>query len=223
MASSSSERTITTASGVPPVAVNSLTAAHHFVSTRLTMRNYLFWRTQLVPFLRGQGLLGYIDGRIPCPPATVVVSSTGDSSTTTSTTTANPAYEAWIQQDQAILSTIVSSLSDKVMHLAVGKETSREVWEAIAATYASSTPARCLSLLGLFQTLRQGPGSPAEYLGKCQMIAEALFLADRPLSPDEQILYVLRGLRPEFRTMANSLTASGVTVSLSQLSDFLQA
>ncbi|XP_019157359.1 PREDICTED: uncharacterized protein LOC109153919 [Ipomoea nil] len=55
------------------------------------------------------------------------------------------------------------------------------------------------------------------------MIAEALSLAGRPLSPDEQILYVLRGLRPEFRTMAYSLTASGATVSLSQLSDFLQA
>ncbi|XP_019191716.1 PREDICTED: uncharacterized protein LOC109186244 [Ipomoea nil] len=224
MSTNSSERTITTAPAGAPPSVNTLTAAHHFVSTRLTMRNYLFWRTQVVPFLRGQGLLGFVDGSKPCPAATIAVTPESGSSTVTAATTApNPAYEAWIQQDQAILSTIISSLSDKVMHLAVGRETSREVWDSLASTLASTTRARCLSLLGQFQTLRQGPGSPADYLGRCKMIAEALSLAGRPLSDEEQILYVLRGLRPEFRTMVNSLTATGASVTLTQLSDFLQA
>nr|GMD62984.1 chromatin target of PRMT1 protein-like [Ipomoea batatas] len=45
---------------------NSLSSAHHFVSIKLTFRNYLFWRTQLIPLLRGQGLLGHVDGSLQC-------------------------------------------------------------------------------------------------------------------------------------------------------------
>ncbi|XP_019179703.1 PREDICTED: uncharacterized protein LOC109174917 [Ipomoea nil] len=224
MSTNSSERTITTVPVGASPSVNTLTAGHHFVSTRLTMRNYLFWRTQVVPFLRGQGLLDFVDGSKPCPAATITIApESGGSSVTTTTTAPNPDYEAWIQQDQVILSTIISSLSDEVMHLAVGRDTSGEVWDSLASTLASTTRARCLSLLGQFQTLRQGPGSPADYLGRCKVIAESLSLADRPLSNEEQILYVLRGLRLEFRTMANSLTTTGAPVTLTQLSDFLQA
>ncbi|XP_019157302.1 PREDICTED: uncharacterized protein LOC109153870 [Ipomoea nil] len=89
------------------------------------------------------------------------------------------------------------------MHLAVGRNTSREVWLSLTSALASTTHARCLSLLGQFQTLRQGNSTTAEYLGKAQLIVEALSLASWPLSLDEQILYVLRGLQPEFRSMAS--------------------
>lgn len=79
------------------MASNSLTLAHHFVSIKLTARNYLFWRTQMVPFLRGQGLLG------------VSSSFTRD---------------AWFNQDQAILSMLIFSLFEETMHLVVGRATS---------------------------------------------------------------------------------------------------
>lgn len=46
------------------------------------------------------------------------------------------------------------------------------------------------------------------------MLVEALSLAGRPLSADEQILYVLRGLRLEFRAMVSSLTVAGTPVTL---------
>lgn len=51
----------------PIVASNSLTLAHHFVSIKLMSRNYLFWRTQLLPFWNGQGLLDFVDSTAVCP------------------------------------------------------------------------------------------------------------------------------------------------------------
>nr|GMC95910.1 uncharacterized protein LOC109175393 [Ipomoea batatas] len=67
MADSSSDRTITAVT--PPLATpNQLNSAHHFMSIKLTTWNYLFWRTQIVPFLRGQGLIGFVNGESPCPP-----------------------------------------------------------------------------------------------------------------------------------------------------------
>ncbi|XP_019161154.1 PREDICTED: uncharacterized protein LOC109157770 [Ipomoea nil] len=225
MSTNSSERTVTTTIAAAHTTTNSLSSAHHFVSMKLTNRNFLFWRAQLLPFLRGQGLLGYIDGTLPCPPATITVTQqTSESGATTSGPSAvpNPEYERWLQQDASILSLLISSLVDEVMPHAHGRNTTREVWESLTAALASSSRARCLNLLGQIQTLRQGSSTPAEYLGKAGVIVEALSLAGRPLSLDEQTLYVLRGLRPEFRAMASALTVTGTPVSLSQLSDLLQ-
>lgn len=44
-----------------------LNHAHHFISTKLSATNYLFWQTQLLPFLHSQNLQGYIDRTHPCP------------------------------------------------------------------------------------------------------------------------------------------------------------
>ncbi|XP_019170988.1 PREDICTED: uncharacterized protein LOC109166469 [Ipomoea nil] len=109
------------------------------------------------------------------------------------------------------------------MPLAVGRETSRDVWLAINESLASSTRARCLNLLGQFQTLRQGSMTASEYLGKAKLLVEALSLAGHHLTLDEQVLYVLRGLRPEFRALASAPTVTGKSVTLSQLGDLLQA
>ncbi|XP_019175854.1 PREDICTED: uncharacterized protein LOC109171182 [Ipomoea nil] len=217
MSTNSSERTVTT-TPPPQTTGNSLNAAHHFVSIKLNNRNFLFWRTQIIPFLRGQGLLGYIDGNHVCPsaffPATAHAADSG--TTAAASSEVNPAHAAWVQQDQLILSLLISSLSDEVMPLAVGRETSREVWLSINDSLASSTRAKCLNLLGQFQTLRQGSMSASEYLGKAKMLVEALSLAGHRLTLDEQVLYVLRGLRPEFRAMASALTVTGTPVTLSR-------
>ncbi|XP_019183071.1 PREDICTED: uncharacterized protein LOC109178028 [Ipomoea nil] len=223
MASESSERTIS-AGTLSAVGANPLAGAYHYVSMKLTSRNFLFWRTQLIPFLRSQDLLGYVDGSIKCPPAFIVPDS-GESSSavTTATATPNPAHKAWEKQDQAILYLLISSMADEVLHLAVGRNTSAEVWSSIITALGSSSEARCLNLFGQFQMLRQGNSTTAEYLGRAELLVESLALAGRPLSLTEQNLYVFRGLRSELKALATSLTATGSPVSLAHLSDFLQA
>ncbi|XP_019157587.1 PREDICTED: uncharacterized protein LOC109154202 [Ipomoea nil] len=227
MSTNSSERTVTAGDlSLPNPSANSLSGAHHFVSIKLTYRNFLFKRTQLVPFLRGQELLSYVDGETPCPPPTIPAApatSESASDATTATPTPNPAYRAWVKQDQALLSLLISSLSDEVMHLAVGKTTSRAVWESIGAALGSSTRARCLSLLGQFHSLRQGNSTATEYLGRAQLLVKDLAHAGRPISLDEQNLFVFRGLRPEYRAMASSLTATGTPVTIPQIADYLRA
>lgn len=138
----SSERTVTEVrSSAPALTTNTLSAAHHFVSIKLTSRNFLFWRTQLVPFLRGQNLLGYVDDSLTCPAATVVESDDQPPDP-------NPLFTAWVQQDQSILSLLISSFSEEVMHLAVGRTTARSVWTAVEQAFGSSSRARTLGLLG---------------------------------------------------------------------------
>jgi hypothetical protein len=35
---------------------------HHAVTIKLTKKNYLLWRAQLLPYLRSTNLMGYLDG-----------------------------------------------------------------------------------------------------------------------------------------------------------------
>jgi hypothetical protein len=61
---------------------------------KLTKKNYLLWRAQLLPFLRSTNLIGYLDGSIPAP-AKQVASST----TVGADLIPNPEYTTWYNQD----------------------------------------------------------------------------------------------------------------------------
>jgi hypothetical protein len=90
------------------VAISSIlpTQLHHFITIKLTQDNYLLWRAQLIPYLRGQNLFGYLDGSVPCPAITIPNSSTH---------IPNPEYIHWSQQDQIILSALLSSLTESLL------------------------------------------------------------------------------------------------------------
>ncbi|XP_019193791.1 PREDICTED: uncharacterized protein LOC109187873 [Ipomoea nil] len=192
---------------------NMLHQAHHYISLKLTATNYLFWRAQLVPFLRGQNLYGYVDGTLPCPPETLAGTST--------TPAINPLHAIWVQQDQSILSMLMSSMAEEVLYLAVGHNTSRSVWTSVETALGSASRARSLSLLSQLQGLRQGDSTPAEYLGRAQVLVEQLAQAGRPIELDEQNLHVFRGLRPEYRGLIASLTTKRAPLTIPEVADLL--
>ena len=67
------------------------------------------WSTQVTFFLRGIGLFGYLTGTTPIPPVY------------------SPEFAIWEQQDCALVSFLMSTLSDSVMSEAVGMTYSREL------------------------------------------------------------------------------------------------
>ncbi|XP_019173802.1 PREDICTED: uncharacterized protein LOC109169374 [Ipomoea nil] len=151
-----------------PRHTNNLHQAHHLVSIKLSSVNYLFWKAQLVPFLRGQSLFGYVDGTSVCPPEYVTTA------TEATVRTVNLLLVVWVQQDQSILSMLISSMADDVLYLAIGHLTSRSLWMAIETALGSTSRARSLSLLTQLQSLHQGDALPAVYLGKAQVLVEQL-------------------------------------------------
>ncbi|GMP88452.1 hypothetical protein CsSME_00040436 [Camellia sinensis var. sinensis] len=74
MASEISSSSATPLSATAP-SPTSLTHSHHFISLKLTSTNFLNWKTQLLPYLRGQQLYRYIDGTFSCPPSTQSLAS----------------------------------------------------------------------------------------------------------------------------------------------------
>uniref|UniRef100_A0A2N9HZY2 Reverse transcriptase Ty1/copia-type domain-containing protein n=1 Tax=Fagus sylvatica TaxID=28930 RepID=A0A2N9HZY2_FAGSY len=87
-----------------------LTAVHHLITIKLTRENYLLWKAQVVPYLRGQHLFQFVDGSFTIPQP-IIIASSDDASTTL----INPEFTQWQLQDQIVLSALISSLSEKVI------------------------------------------------------------------------------------------------------------
>lgn len=105
------------ASQAPPASyapMSTLTTLPHLVTVKLTHENYLLWCAQLQPYLQGQCLFGYINGSKAQPPSFL-----------SDNVTPNPKFISWHQQDQLILSAIISSLSEPLIIQVIGHPTSR--------------------------------------------------------------------------------------------------
>ena len=107
MASSSSSTSIVNTAASP--SPTSLTTIHHLITIKLTYDNYLLWKAQIVPFLKGQHLYGYLNGTTPTPPWIITVAA--DNATQA---LQNLKFQHWHSQDQMILNAIISSLSKKI-------------------------------------------------------------------------------------------------------------
>ena len=62
------------------------------VTERLSRANYVLWRTQITPQIRGAGFFGYVDGTTP-EPAKHVVTKDRDGK---AETIPNPLHSVWI-------------------------------------------------------------------------------------------------------------------------------
>lgn len=71
---------------------------NHLISVKLNDTNYLLWKTQFNPLLKGYRLMGYIDGTYPKPARTLP-----------NTETVNPAYTKY--EEQILLGWLLSSLT----------------------------------------------------------------------------------------------------------------
>ncbi|GAV63712.1 UBN2_3 domain-containing protein, partial [Cephalotus follicularis] len=154
-------------------------SVHHLLSIKLTETNYLSWKTQMLSFLRGQKLYGFVDGSTPCPPSSDTA-----------------AYDKWQQQDNNLMSLLVGSLSDTVIPTVHHATTSKEVWDTLTTTDASPSHTRILSLHLALQNIEHKPDEAiTQFLQRARHIHDELAAAGRPLSPEDFNLYIFKGLR----------------------------
>lgn len=69
----------------------------------------MLWKAQFLPYLRSQQLFGYVDGTIVRPAASISQVTTDGAMEVP-----NLAYQQWLQQNQMVLSAILSSLSGEI-------------------------------------------------------------------------------------------------------------
>jgi hypothetical protein len=97
----------------------------------------MFWRAQVVSLLHRNPLFGYVDGTFPCPSHTLSYRAKDAKPDDRPMEVPNPAYGAWKQQDQAILSVILSSMAIEVFGMVMFDGTSYEAWTALEGSFLS--------------------------------------------------------------------------------------
>jgi hypothetical protein len=133
--------------GASTPAMVALSNTQQVVSLKLTNTNYLYWRMHMKPYLLSQGVFHFVDGSVPCLSSHVSDSSAGSS------LTINLFFFRWKQQDQLILSALLSSLFMDVLHLVVDCQTSHCVWHTLEKTLVSPFNSCIMELHGSSQDL----------------------------------------------------------------------
>lgn len=184
----------------------------HPVSEKLTRENYLLWKAQILPAVRGAQLMGYLDGSSKVPEE-YIKEKKADSS---EVLTPNPAYATWVAQDQQLLGYINSSLSKEVLAQVVTATTAVEAWKAIQEMCASQSRARVIHLRQKLATTRKGEMSAAVYFTKMRGFADEMAAAGKKLDDDDIVSYILTGLDSEYNGFVENVSSKD-TISLSDL------
>lgn len=182
-----------------------LNSASHFITLKLIIDNYPLWKAQIVLFLKGNQLFGFIGGTVsPSPP------SNPDG-------TVNPKYMCWLLQDQFIISTINSSLT----WLKFDCATSREVWQTLQTLYFAQSVAHAIQTQFQLATLKKDLESISTYFHKAQMLASSLGAMGSLFSSSQFSIYLLAGLGPEYESIVTFITTRPEPLSSQQIYSYL--
>ena len=201
-----------------PTPVPSLSHFPLSLSIKLNHSNYPVWKAQALPYFRGQGVFGYLDGSISIPPKELAAT---DATTGVITTVPNPAYEQWVRQDSLILATINTSLTEDVLSQVMTYTTSKDVWSALHQNFSSISRAKAVQLRTQLATSKKGSLSAKDYFMSIKRMADELALAGQPLKTDETLTYILAGLGQEYDSLVSTITSRPEAVTLEELYSLL--
>jgi hypothetical protein len=110
----------------------------------------------------------FFDSSLPCPPDEVRNPAPAEGAATTVT---NQEYSIWNQQDQCILSAIVSSHSEGVIGMVVLATTSREAWGILEGSFATQSTARVMQIRGALSKMKKLDTTASEFFNKVKALA----------------------------------------------------
>ncbi|KAK1626563.1 hypothetical protein QYE76_000878 [Lolium multiflorum] len=189
------------AHGLPPVV--SISSS---ITIKLTNENYLFWRAQVGQLLRSHLLMGYVDGTVPCPSPHIAA-----------------AHQHWVQQDQAILSGFVSSMSEGVLGMIMFSGTYREAWETLSGAFASTSIARSSAIRQEMAELKKGNKTINTYFHQIKALSDSLTSIGQPLCDAEPVSYILAGLDEEYDALYEVVTNRTTPIPIGDLFSQLQS
>ncbi|KAJ0981423.1 hypothetical protein J5N97_009678 [Dioscorea zingiberensis] len=212
MSTSSSVSNYTAAATSSSMGILPTPSFGHLINVKLTRTNYLLWKAQFLPYLRNQQLLGYVDGTIVAPEK-MITQATAEGAMQTPNTT----YQQWLQQDQLVLSALLSSLSEEILGQVLFLSTSAEVWEALGRMFSSGSKARVMQIRMQLANVKKGDLSITDYFNRVKSLADTLSSIGLPLRDDEVVSYMLAGLGEEYDSLVTSVTTRIEPFSLTEL------
>ncbi|VFQ97288.1 unnamed protein product [Cuscuta campestris] len=112
----------------------------------------------------------------------------------------------WFQLDALIQGWILSTVNDEVCDLVLSTTNSAsELWKSIYNMFHDNKPARAMQLEHQFRTTTKGSLSMTTYCQTLRNLADWLDDVDAPVSEQQLVLQVLRGLPDDLRSQTSFL------------------
>ena len=221
-------------------AVSNVTTSGLFSATlvliplKLDRANYSFWRSLILPSVRAFDLEDFLLGTRICPMRYVSLQQgEGSSSSThlqigslTSQVVAqrvNPNYIAWMRTDQALMSWLLSSISESILGHVIHCTSSAQIWLTLQQFFTTTSKAWVLQLRFQLQSTKKVGLSIQDNILKIRGIGDSLNSTGLILYDEELLLYILGGLKSEYDPVVINLTSRHESVSLQEAQYMLQS
>ncbi|KAF7835472.1 Retrovirus-related Pol polyprotein from transposon TNT 1-94 [Senna tora] len=205
-----------TSSVITAVATSGSRLGPHPISVKLDDANYFPWKQQAMATIKGYKLQRYFLGAHAIPKK---FNSTEDEASGK----INEDFLSWEQQDQLLLSWILSSVSDGLLPKLVGCHYSYEAWNKLETYFASQTRAKVRQFKAQLKNMKKGTMGANEYLLKIKRLVDSLFSVGSPLTNNDHIEAILEGLPEEYNSFVVSITSRLDPYSLDEIESLLVA
>ncbi|KAF3774051.1 hypothetical protein EJ110_NYTH53994 [Nymphaea thermarum] len=161
----------------------------NFVSIKLSHKNYLLWKTQMFGLIESQDMMGFIERQISIQTSTIEIVENGEARSVP-----NPEFLAWKKSDRLLRGWITGSLSEEVLGLVVGLQTSSDVWTALLKVFARESKDREFLLTRKLQMFQKQEKTVTEYVTGFKTICDELAAIGKPLSDQDKVYWLINGL-----------------------------
>ncbi|MFQ6651795.1 hypothetical protein Gotur_023982, partial [Gossypium turneri] len=172
------------------------------ISVLLDDNTYLLWRQQVLLAVKAHKLQRFLDSQ-ETPPPPLLVDDNGGSYE-------NPDFTLFQQQDSALASWLLSSISQTVLPHLIGMDTSAKIWNAVVALFGSKTTSKLMAYRRALHSQRKGELSMKEFLMKVKGCCDNLASCGEIIGEHEHITAILNGLPPDYESVITIITASQI-------------
>ncbi|KAK9065203.1 hypothetical protein SSX86_016586 [Deinandra increscens subsp. villosa] len=212
---SSSPTTMTnSSSSLVNLSMKDLTIVTLPSNLKLTSLNFLSWKTQVQALLYGLDLFNFLDGTHPKPTPTINADGTQIPAAT---------YANWSRQDRLVFGALVGSLSEEIVLIIQGTDSSRDAWELLQKTYVSPTQGHLKQLKHrLKNTTKLPTQTVSDYMWKIKNITDELALLGKKMDNEDIIDVILDGLdSSQYKPILDAVHARDTTISFNELHEKL--
>ncbi|KAK0603023.1 hypothetical protein LWI29_000566 [Acer saccharum] len=150
------------------------------------------WNFKLAP-----SLYHYVDGIAPAPSTLLPAATTTDVDTAV-VPVPNPVYLKWFQQDQLVVSYLVSTLTEPMLSLIVGKTNAFDMWTCLKDNFSQHSFASAANIRFQLMDMSKGTKTISAYLQHAKSLSDSLVAIKEPVSTTNLVTVVLCGLDSDY-------------------------
>ncbi|KAM1354495.1 hypothetical protein PS2_028626 [Malus domestica] len=195
------------------------------VTVKLDESNYLTWNFQVQLMLEGYGIMGFVDGSMPCPPRflTATSSESETNSGPSFTQADSEAYKIWKMHDRALMQLITATLSPPAVSCVIGSTSAQDLWNRLKEQFSIVTRTSIFQMKSALQNIKKGNDSISLYLQRIKEARDYLSAASVKFDDEDIVILTLNGLSAEFNTIRSIIRGRDSVISLKDLMSQLLA